>query len=108
MPSDNIINFPPARMQGTHHVITQWDISEVLDDLFNTMEDVEKVVFFNTAKKDLIRFHHGFGTHIRNTYGLWSSHPELLASMCLPLDTHPGDVSMCIMEALWASVRGEG
>lgn len=89
-----------------YYVNTQWDISEVLEQVYEDLQPQEKIVFFNTPKKDLIKFHHGFGTYIRNTFGLWSGHPELLASMCLPLDTHPDDVSFKIILALWERVRG--
>lgn len=96
-----------VRPEPSHqYVRTQWEIDEVINWLFNDLGADEKIQFFNAPKKDLIKFHHGFGTHIRNTFGLWSHHPLLLASMCLPLNNHPEKTSFAIATKLWESVRG--
>ncbi len=110
--ANNTYNSPGAHAMGmsrpepTHqYVRTEWEIQEVLDWLFNDLQPGEKITFFNAPWEDLIRFHHGYGTYIRNTFGLWAKHPLLLASMCLPLDNHPDDTSYRITVKLWESVR---
>jgi hypothetical protein len=51
-----------------------------------------------TPRGDLIRFHHGWGTGIRNAFGLWGGNRALLDSCG---GGHPDDASMVIIEAVW-------
>jgi hypothetical protein len=56
-------------------------------------------------KEDLIQYHHGWGTGIRNDLGLWGRNPDLLADCSLKCygkkqQIHPDDASM-IIEAIW-------
>jgi len=77
---------------------------EIVADLLATAfaEPGDKQVFANMAEGEVIRLHHGFGTGIRNTYGLWHEHRWGEAST-----EHPDDVSMRIIRRLWARVREE-
>jgi hypothetical protein len=57
-------------------------------------------------KEDLIQYHHGWGTGIRNDLGLWGRNPDLLADCSLKRygkkrQIHPDDASMIIIEAIW-------
>ena len=47
--------------------------------------------------------HHGYGTHVRNSLGLWRGNEALIVS-CAGGLAHPDDVSMIIIESLWRSV----
>jgi len=56
--------------------------------------------------------HHGLGTWIRNSMGLWKGNPELLAN-CLEAfekkrgfaTSHPDDASGVILRRLWEDLR---
>jgi len=63
------------------------------------MHDKDKEIIKNAPKEDLIRFHHAWGTGMRNEFGLWGGNKELLAS-CGSTDMHPDDASMVIIEAV--------
>ena len=65
-----------------------------------------------TPKDDLIIYHHGWGTGIRNEYRLWSNQ-ALLASCAEKAgytdpDIHPDSASMLIIEAVWEAVVAQG
>lgn len=62
------------------------------------------------------RMHHGFGTHIRNTYGLWKDNPltekwrtdesshDIRDGCDYSLD-HPDQMSNTIIEAIWHKIN---
>ena len=58
-----------------------------------------------TEYDDLVVFHHGWGTGIRNASGLWAGNDELNRS-CARLrgrdeTIHPDGVSMIVIEEVW-------
>ena len=67
-----------------------------------TAEDKERVK--TTKKEDLILFHHGWGTGIRNYYGLWRRNERLIHS-AYGRHCHPDNASMRIIEAVWQELR---
>ena len=56
-------------------------------------------------RDDLILLHHGFGTGIRNEFGLWGGNLALAQSCSGKRNVHPDDVSMIIIERLWDSLQ---
>ena len=58
----------------------------------------------DTPEDDLIAFHHGWGTHIRNHYNLWQK-PALLKATG---KEHPDDASLVIIKAVWKALRESG
>ncbi len=62
------------------------------------IEDKETVK--NTPEEHLIMFHHGWGTDIRNDFGLWSDNEELLKS-CGAEWMDADSASAIIIEAVW-------
>jgi len=66
------------------------------------------------SRRDLISLHHGFGTWIRNNFGLWRGNRSLLLD-CERIEKprshrirgmmHPDDASTTITRALWRSLR---
>ena len=58
-----------------------------------------------TQKKDLIQYHHGWGTGIRNSLGLWRENEKLLKSCGNGKSVHPDDCSTIIIEAVWALLQ---
>ena len=91
----------------------EWPVTceDATDWLVDNLDDESKAFVRSTAQEDLIRFHHGWGTGIRNNFGLWRGNSKLIAS-CLGLDddaqnnsdSYPfaaDDVSMIIIERTW-------
>lgn len=79
-------------------------VSATVTDLLTRMSPESKATVKGTKKKDLILFHHGWGTGIRNYYGLWRSNQKLIQSAC-GKPCHPDDASMIIIEAVWAELQ---
>jgi len=82
----------------------QWPktVKEAVAQILSKMSAKDKEIVRNTKKKDLIKFHHGWGTGIRNDMGLWQGNRDLLK------DTkaiHPDDASMVIIEAVWKELQ---
>ncbi|MBD9437636.1 hypothetical protein IB223_16185 [Pseudoxanthomonas sp. PXM03] len=76
-------------------------------DILGSLSDEAKASLRKTKKDDLIMFHHGWGTGIRNHYGLWRGNDKLIESAC-GKGCHPDDASMVIMEAVWSVLQHEG
>jgi hypothetical protein len=64
--------------------------------------DEDKRRVRETKKEDLISFHLGWGTGIRNDFGLWRGNTNLLADCHT---TVPEDASMVIIEAVWKKLQ---
>lgn len=76
-------------------------------DLLSKMPDENKETIRKTRKDDLIMFHHGWGTGIRNHYGLWRGNHALVEDACGE-GCNPDDASMVIIEAVWEALQDEG
>jgi len=57
-----------------------------------------------TEYEDLIQYHHGWGTDIRNKFGLWRGNEALMLSAC-GRQCHPDTASMRIIEAVWLELQ---
>ena len=79
-------------------------VSDTVADILRTMPEAEKRQIRQTRKDDLILFHHGWGTGIRNQYGLWRGNGALIFSAC-GKPCHPDDASMVIIEAVWEELQ---
>lgn len=91
-------------------------LEEIVVDLANKLPPGEKKYLAELEKYDLSQLHHGYGTHIRNTYGLWIDNPltknwrenedgrDIRGGVDYSVD-HPDAVSMRIIEELWEYVR---
>jgi hypothetical protein len=66
------------------------------------LDDPDKAHVRDTKKEDLISFHHGWGTEIRNNFGLWRGNTNLLAD-CRAEE--PDGASMVIIEAVWQRLQ---
>jgi hypothetical protein len=80
----------------------------VVADVVANLDGESLALLRRTAKADLIQFHHGWGTVIRNQYGFWSN--EALIRSCARHagrdgGMHPDDASMVVIEGVWAVVR---
>jgi hypothetical protein len=77
-------------------------VEEAVNRILAGMDDADKTHVRETPRDKLILFHHGWGTGIRNAFGLWSGNTALLASCG---EGHPDDASMVIIEAVWARLQ---
>lgn len=71
-------------------------------DLLTTLDAASIEQLLATERDDLIMYHHGWGTGIRNEFGLWAGNQALMADCGVP---HPDDCSMVIIEATWARAQ---
>ena len=66
--------------------------------------DQDKGKVKSTAEDDLIKFHHGWGTGIRNDFGLWADNRPLIES-CIelggPICEDADSASGVIIKAVW-------
>lgn len=81
-------------------------VQETVADILKSLSDEDKATLRKTRKDDLIMFHHGWGTGIRNHYGLWRGNDKLIESAC-GKGCHPDDASMVIIEAVWLALQHE-
>jgi hypothetical protein len=77
-------------------------LSETVAILTAELPERQRTVIAGTVDKDLVRFHHGLGTYIRNRFGLWGPNPALRAACKV---THPDDASAVILRALRDHLR---
>lgn len=84
----------------------QWptSVEDTVRDIVAGLSAEDKERVRTTKKEDLIRFHHGWGTGIRNHYGLWRGNEKLLVSAC-GRPCHPDDASMRVIEAVWQALQ---
>ena len=97
---------PPPR------VIDPLDTPEgVIADIVSKLDAESRAKLRGMKKWELIEYHHGWGTSIRNRYGLWSN--EALLRRCAARFgydefIHPDSASMLIMEGVWEAVNAPG
>jgi hypothetical protein len=91
---------------GTSSRPDQWPttVEDTVRDIVARMSTEDKEHVKTTKKEGLIQFHHGWGTSIRNYYGLWRGNERLILSAC-GRPCHPDDASMIIIEAVWQEPR---
>ena len=70
-------------------------------DIIENMTEGDKAMLLNTTEEDLIQFHHGWGTHIRNHYNLWQNSKLVKATG----KEHPDDASGVIIKAVWKALQ---
>jgi len=80
-------------------------VDEAAERIISGMSDEDKALVRSTKRDDLLMFHHGWGTGIRNDFGLWQGNTALLES-CGPI--HPDGCSMVIIERVWERLQEDG
>lgn len=81
-------------------------VQDTVKDILSRMSEEDKERVRNTKGGDLIMFHHGWGTGIRNYYGLWRGNKKLIKSAC-GMPCQPDDASMIIIEAVWQELKSK-
>lgn len=73
-------------------------INEAAEVIISKMKSKDKKTIKESSPFDLIMYHHGWGTGIRNELGLWHDNKELMKDCG---NTHPDDCSMKIIYRIW-------
>lgn len=81
-------------------------LDQAVDRIVSKLKEDDKLTVKNTPFNDLIQYHHGWGTGIRNSFGLWGDNKELIVSICGPKECHPDDASMAIIYGVWNKLNG--
>src|SRR4030095_10902693 len=91
----------PKLSPATHYAPTAMEhaawpktVDEAVGRLLGDLNEVDKARVRATRKEDLILFHHGWGTGIRNEFGLWRGNTNLMADCHAD---HPDGASMVII-----------
>jgi hypothetical protein len=80
-------------------------VDEAARRIFVELDAKSKERLHSTGKRDLISYLDGWGTGIRNAFGLWRGNEKLLASCGHGKRAGPEECSMVIMEAVWTLVQ---
>lgn len=99
----------PVAIAGEDAVLgpDEWPVTvdAAVVDIVAGLKEEDKETLRNTKREELIRYHHGWGTGIRNHYGLWRGNEELIKSACDGNLCHPDDASMVIIEKVWETLQ---
>lgn len=79
-------------------------VEATVTDIIAGLSAEDKETVRKSKRDDLIMFHHGWGTGIRNHYGLWRGNDKLIESACGE-PCHPDDASMVIIEKVWEALQ---
>ncbi len=93
---------PPATTPDAVRAAWPKTVDQAVTRLLANMNDADQARIRDTKKDDLVLFHHGWGTGIRNDFGLWQGNTALLADCHA---SHPDDASMVIIEAVWQKLQ---
>jgi hypothetical protein len=81
------------------------NILEAIRDMIEVLTPVDRNAVIKEEFKNLIRYHHSYGMHIRNNYGLWEDTKlrSDLYSLCeeLDIEQHPDSCSHILIEQMW-------
>lgn len=75
---------------------------EALEVLDIILDDENKNVLREMKEEDLIMLHHGFGTGLRNGFGLWNPESQIAKDYG---GGHPDDISMKLIEDYWGKLQ---
>lgn len=80
-------------------------LEEATERIITGMNDSDKKIVIETPEKDLIIYHIGWGTSIRNSFGLWQGNNALLESCGTK---NPDVASMVIIRSVWEKLIKSG
>ncbi len=94
-------------------------LQQIINDVFNKLTDEDKQNLSTLNKDDMIKFHHGVGTFIRNEYKLWDRNNPLTSLWFIDNESgneqyikdgvdyhpcHPDEVSSEILIGIWKKI----
>lgn len=74
-------------------------VSAAVDTLLRHFSAADSAQLRDVKRADMFKYHFGFGTGIRNDFGLWRGNHSLLRSCGQPTD--PEGCSGVILDSLW-------
>ena len=77
--------------------------AEVVEDILKTLDPEDTARIKDTPEDELILFHRGWGTHLRNYYQLWHN-KKLLQDIG---EAHADDASGVVIREVWQRLRAE-
>jgi hypothetical protein len=77
-------------------------VDEAVDIFLSRLSNEEKEHLSKTPQQNLIKFHYGLGSRIRNDFGLWAGNTQLLLACG---KNHPDDASQEILEQVWIKLQ---
>jgi len=80
-------------------------VEDAVRNLVSELDDDSKARVRSTSESDLVLFHHGWGTGIRNSFGLWRGNDDLLKSCGNGKIVHPDECSTIIIKKVWKELR---
>ena len=86
--------------------ITEERFEEIVTNLTEYVPLADREVLRDTKADDLTRYHHGFGTAVRNHFKLWENpwEPELRDGVDYS-PNHPDQISMRIIREMWKRLQ---
>lgn len=100
----SVITPPHAGVPPVHRVLAADDVPRTLEECFVVLtknlapEDIERMR--SGPEDDMVLYHHGLGTWIRNSWGLWKQGPLYQYFYRMGL-RHPDDMSGVILTSFW-------
>jgi hypothetical protein len=82
-------------------------VDEAARRLVAELDQESKARVRATKKEALSQFYFGWGTGIRNAFGLWGGNEKLRASCGGGKPAHPEACSMVIIEAVWTLLQAQ-
>lgn len=79
-------------------------LDQPVNQIISEMSERDRTTVRKTPETELTKFHFGWGTAIRSSFGLWTGNEELLRS-CRSESLDADDASMVIISAVWQRLR---
>ncbi|QDC09377.1 hypothetical protein FHY55_09020 [Oceanicola sp. D3] len=97
----------PAPAQAERDEVANWPATcaEAVARLTFELPAEERRRLAAMPEQNLPLLHHGYGTHIRNSFGLWLGNIALARDCTGAALPHPDEASMAIIRALWLSLQ---
>lgn len=82
-------------------------VQDLINELLNNTDREDRDLFINTNPNNLYAFHSTLGKQVRNEYGLWQREwtPVINNNGVDTSPNHPDNLSMSIIEEVWARVQ---
>jgi hypothetical protein len=80
-------------------------LESAVNNILLRMDSQSKIEVKNTPRNELYKFYMGWGTGIRNNFGLWRGNNELITSSCGTKECDPEAASMVIICGVWNSLN---
>jgi hypothetical protein len=97
---------PAARPKTRAAVYVPKDLDDCFKELKKKLPAAEIQKMKAGKEKDMIRYHHGLGTWMRNNWGLWGGSRLRTYFVKLGL-RHPDDMSSTILDSFWRHLNGK-